>query len=140
MAISNIGRLLYLAAIGGSIYLLIELAWRGYTHWTMGVVGGICFVLLGSINKWAPLRSSLLAQATAGTLFVTSVELIAGIILNIWLHLAVWDYSNEPLNLYGQICVPYMLLWFPLSFAAIMLYAWLNYLLFRSDRPRFRFI
>ena len=140
MAISNISRLLYLGTIGGSVYLLIELAWRGYTHWTMGVVGGICFILLGSIHKWAPFGKSLLAQATAGTLFVTAIELLAGVILNIWLHLAIWDYSNEPFNLYGQICVPYMLLWFPLSFTAIYLYAWLNHMLFRSDRPRFRFI
>ena len=36
--------------IGGGIYLAIELWWRGYSHPSMFVLGGICFVFVGLIN------------------------------------------------------------------------------------------
>mgnify|MGYP007072511315 FL=1 len=28
--------------IGGALYYCIEILWRGHSHWTMAVVGGIC--------------------------------------------------------------------------------------------------
>ena len=34
---------------GGIIYSFIEVAWRGYTHWSMTIAGGICFMLHGSV-------------------------------------------------------------------------------------------
>ena len=40
-----------LGLIGGALYMGIELLWRGRTHWTMGLVGGRCFVLIGGLNK-----------------------------------------------------------------------------------------
>ena len=33
-------------AIGSIGYRFIEVLWRGRTHWTMGLVGGICFLLM----------------------------------------------------------------------------------------------
>lgn len=42
---------LFLFLIGGAIYVIIELVCRGRSHWTMAVVGGICFVLCGLLNE-----------------------------------------------------------------------------------------
>ena len=42
---------LFLFITGGTIYGMIEMLSRGYTHWTMGVLGGICFICLGLINE-----------------------------------------------------------------------------------------
>ena len=42
---------LFLFAVGGALYVLIELLWRGWSHWTMFALGGLCFVYLGLINE-----------------------------------------------------------------------------------------
>ena len=44
-------RPLILFVIGGLIYILIELVARGRTHWTMFIVGGVAFFLIGCINE-----------------------------------------------------------------------------------------
>ena len=43
-----------LMAVGGMLYSLFEIGFRGYTHWTMIIVGGICFYLIGLINEVIP--------------------------------------------------------------------------------------
>lgn len=43
--------------IGGLSYALIEILWRGYTHWTMIITGGICFVVLFRVFSRIPTRS-----------------------------------------------------------------------------------
>jgi len=129
-----------MALIGGLLYLAIELLWRGYTHWTMGVVGGLCFILLGMNYKLVSSNTPLLIQAIIGTLIVTVIEFISGLILNVWLGLDIWDYSNLPFNVLGQISLPYMLLWLPLSLIAIVLNHWLRYWLYNEDRPKYKLI
>ncbi|WP_081707708.1 putative ABC transporter permease [Bacillus massiliigorillae] len=131
-------KLLHLALIGGAFYLWIEILWRGHTHWTMGVVGGLCFIGIGMINHIFPYEMPLYVQAIIGMLLVTVIELVAGLIINIWLGLSVWDYSQLPFNILGQICVPYMLLWLPLSMMAIILYRLLRYWLFNEAKPHFK--
>ena len=126
---------LHLGIIGGALYLLIELIWRGHTHWTMGLLGGACFTLFGLLTL---LRLPLYIKALLGTILVTILELGAGLILNIWLKLAIWDYSALPFNLYGQICAPYALLWLPLSIAGILLYPRLHTWLFQENYSHLR--
>lgn len=43
---------LLLLELGGFIYSIIEVLYRGNTHWTMFIVGGLCFLLVGWINKF----------------------------------------------------------------------------------------
>lgn len=68
---------------------------------------------------------------------VTVLELPTGLVVNVWLHWGVWDYSNMPLNLWGQICLPYSLLWVLISLAAILLDDWLRWKLFYEEKPRY---
>ncbi len=93
---------------GGASYGFLEILWRGYTHVSMLIVGGICFCIMIRIAK---MESSLLAKSILGGLFITTAEFISGCIVNIWLGLSVWDYSNEPLAICGQVCIRYTLLW-----------------------------
>ena len=44
-------RALVRCGIGGAAYYVLELTWRGHSHWTMAVLGGILFVLLGDIDR-----------------------------------------------------------------------------------------
>lgn len=126
-----------LALCGGCVYFLIEMAWRGHSHWTMAVLGGVCFVLIGDVNEFIPWNMPLILQGAIGSGIVTALELVAGIILNLWLGLGIWDYSNMPFNLLGQICLPFTLLWVALSIVAVVLDDWLRYWLFGEDRPTY---
>lgn len=95
-------------------YPMIEIAWRGYTHPTMTLAGGLCAVALYRINRALPSGLLPLRMLASGAT-ITLIELIFGVICNLWLGLAVWDYSEIPLQLLGQICLPYFLLWCLLS-------------------------
>lgn len=128
---------LVLMGIGGAIYAVIELIWRGHTHWTMAVLGGVLFVVIGLFNEVLPWEMSLTLQAVLGSLVVTVVELVAGIVLNCWLGLDIWDYSNLPFNLWGQICLPFSALWVLLAGVAVVLDDWLRYWMFGEDRPHY---
>ena len=58
---------LILGLIGGRLYTWIELLCRGRTHWTMFILGGICFVVLGLLNEYKiPWHWCLLQQAIVG--------------------------------------------------------------------------
>ena len=131
-------RPLTMFGMGGLTYILIEILWRGYTHWTMFLVGGICFVLIGGLNERFTFEMSLLSQMTISAVAITVIEFVVGCIVNIWLHMNVWDYSEVPLNLFGQICVPYMVLWFLLSFVGIVLDDFIRYKLYREEWPRYK--
>lgn len=111
----------FLFVVGGLVYILIELIWRGHTHISMFILGGICFVAIGLINEVFPWNLGLLWQSMIGAVIVTVLEFITGVIVNIWLGLNVWDYSNMPFNLLGQICLPFAFAWVALSAIAIVL-------------------
>ena len=98
-------KFLILLSSGGLIYVLIEFLYRGRSHWSMFLVGGICFVLIGGLNNWFPWNWSILRQMGISAAIVTAVEFVSGILLNLVLKWDVWDYSNMPFNIYGQICL-----------------------------------
>ena len=105
-------------SIGALGYGLIEILWRGYTHFSMLLAGGICFSFFGFLGEKLE-KISIFTKAIVGGVFVTSIELIFGYIFNILLGKNVWDYSKLPLNFKGQICLLYSLFWVFLSFLFI---------------------
>ncbi len=107
---------------GGTVYPLIEIIWRGYTHPSMAAAGGICLPVLEWVcNSKHIARRPMVVRCIAGALSITSVEFCFGVLFNCILQQNVWDYSQMPLNLMGQVCLPYTLLWVLLSFPAIQL-------------------
>jgi len=129
---------LLVAATGGGLYLLIELLWRGRSHISMFLLGGLCFWLIGQLDRSQPLP--LAVQIPLGAILVTVLELLTGLVVNCWLKLNVWDYSQITLNLWGQICLPYFLLWIPLTAAAIFAEDGLRWLLFQTPFPAYRLL
>ena len=123
--------------LGGLIYIGIELIWRGYSHWTMFLLGGICFVCIGRINEVIQWDMPLWKQVLIGTVIITGLEFLTGCIVNLCLGWNIWDYSEMPLNVMGQICVQYMLLWVPASAAAIVLDDYLRYWMFKEEKPQY---
>lgn len=107
-----------LFGFGGMAYLLIELIWRGWSHWSMFILGGLCFVSIGIVNTKKKLP--ILLQMLIGATVITVLEFIVGYIVNIKLGLGVWNYCDLPYNIMGQVCLPYTLLWFALSLVCII--------------------
>lgn len=107
----QIFKLTVLFLLGGISYTFVEIAYRGTTHWTMILVGGICFVLIGVQNEIYARDAPLMLQCIIGALIVTVIEFIAGCIINILLGWHVWDYSGLPYNLSGQICLLFSIFW-----------------------------
>ncbi len=105
---------------GALAYSIAEILFRGYTHWTMSLTGGIIFLILFGIHL--NLRNmSFFRKCLLGAGVITAFEFTVGIIVNIMLHWNVWDYSDVPLNLLGQICLPFTVLWFFICFPAYFL-------------------
>lgn len=130
-------------AIGSIAYRFIEILWRGYTHWTMGVLGGICFFVI-YITEHKMSHCSLIKKALISSCFITAAELTAGIIINKLLGLDVWDYSNMKFNLAGQISLLYSVFWFFLCIPSHILCKILKHRVFdalpESNRRKQKFL
>ena len=118
--------------IYGFMYYTIEVLYRGYSHWSMFFLGGLCGVIIGLLNEKNK-TISVLKQGIYGALIVTILEFIIGYIVNILLGWNIWDYSNVPFNFLGQICLPFTIIWFILSVFCIYLDDFLREKLFKSE-------
>lgn len=137
---NNIKNIIYkdliLIFIMGSLYMVLEGLWRGWTHISMLVVGGTAAFLIGRLNEHPEFYDKKMWQeCIIGTFIALALEFTSGVILNIWLGLDIWDYSNIPCNLYGQICLPYAVLWFILMPLCIGIDDYLRYRLFEEKKP-----
>ena len=104
---------------GGAIYVAVELLWRGRSHVSMFVAGGLCLVLIGKLGEAEP-KLPLYLRVPLGVGIILMVELGMGMLVN--RGYTVWDYRNLPGNFMGQICPQFALLWLPLSWLAIVVY------------------
>ncbi len=100
-----------LFCLGAVGYYSLEIAFRGFSHWSMALCGGLCLCLVYLANQKMA-RLPFVLRPLAGAVIITAVELVAGCIVNLWLGWRVWDYSRLPLNLWGQISLLFSLLWF----------------------------
>ncbi len=119
--------------MGGTGYVLLEMLWRGWSHITMFFAGGTCFLLLGGLEKANP-RLPWFFRALTGAGVITMVEFLYGLLFN--RSYGVWDYRNMPGNYHGQICLPFFLLWIPLSLGGMKLYHVTEKLLALSGKRR----
>lgn len=123
--------------IGGFIYFCIELAARGYSFFEMFIVGGLAFLLVGALNEYLPWKWSITTQALVGGICITTIEFISGCILNLWLGLDIWNYSQEQYNILGIISLKHSCYWIGLSFVAIWLDDFLRWILFNEQKPKY---
>lgn len=131
---------------GALCYGLMEIMNRGFTHITMGLLGGIAFTVIHALNgdrRAGKLR--LFPILCISALFITSIEFLSGEILNRVLQMNIWSYRDVPLNLDGQICLPFSILWFALSFFGVfaddfirhrIFFERRNYSYFRQREPQ----
>ena len=104
----------------------------------MFLLGGFCFVCLGLINEVILWEMPLWQQALIGAGIITVLEFCTGCIVNLWLGWEIWDYSNLPGNILGQICPQYFLLWLLVSPVGIIMDDWLRYRWFGEEWPHYK--
>lgn len=128
----------FLFLLGGFLYYFLEIAVRGYSHYSMIICGGLAFLLSGMINQVFGFQVALISQMVLSACIITVLEFVTGLIFNVWLGIGVWDYSTMPYNLMGQICLPYSMLWLILSLACIFLDDWVRYRLFGEEKATYK--
>ena len=129
---------LILLLIGGFVYYAFELVLRGWSHWTMFLLGGICFILIGEYNERVDWDTPLIKQGVVGACIVTALEFVVGMIVNVYLGWNIWDYSAVPLNFMGQICLPFSIAWIAVSILAVVVDDWVRYFLFKEEKPHYK--
>lgn len=133
-------KILILWFILGACYFVLEGIWHipsgGYANIIMLPIGGLCGVCIGAINQVPCFyNSKIFYQCVISTLIILLIEFFSGCVLNIILQLNLWDYSERPLNLLGQVCPLYGILWFILSPCAIWLEDKLRYIFWEEGHP-----
>lgn len=107
---------LFAFLMGYFLYSLIEILGRGYTHWTMALTGGTVLAILYLLNSHRTM--TLIKSCFLGAVIITFIEFIVGVIVNLILGWNVWDYTDVPFNVLGQICLPFTGIWFVLCIPA----------------------
>lgn len=129
---------------GGTLYFLLEVIYKTLTghpehiSWTMLVVAIILTIPIERCGDELPWECPIWLQALACSALVTVVELISGLIINIWMDMNVWDYSALPFNLWGQICLPFSIVWYILCLVFIPVFDFLRYAVEGGDKPTYR--
>lgn len=124
--------------IGGGAYVGIEFLYRGHSHWTMFILGGLCLILVGLLNEGLfPRKFGLLSQSVMGAVIITVLEFITGLIINVGLGWHVWDYSDVPGNIMGQVCLPFFFAWCLLAVVAIVVDDFIRYLWFGGPKLQY---
>lgn len=131
----KISEIIFLWGLGGAIYYGFEMMFRGFSHWSMFALGGICLVFCAWQGKWVHWRDPLWKQVLRCTAFITVCEFVTGLIVNKWLHLAVWDYSDQPFQLMGQICLPFAILFSGLAALGILMGGSILHYLYGEEKP-----
>lgn len=99
---------------------------------------GACFLCCGLLNENMKIKMSFISQMVLSALIITALEFITGLIVNIWLKMDIWDYSQLPYNFMGQICLLYSIFWFLVSSVAIVLDDFLRYKIFNEEKPHYK--
>ena len=126
--------------IGAILYFAIECAFKGHlSHWSMAILGGTAMLVCSWCNNLFSFNMPLLAQMAVCSGVITLLEFVAGLILNIWLGLNIWDYSNLHFQFMGQISLLFSGVWFLLSLVGIVISDCIEYLWFGIEpRPYYR--
>ena len=120
-----------------SLYVWIEILFRNRSDRSMALLGGICGILIGLINNIIPWSMSIIKQSLIGGLcIVTPLEYLFGIVIN--QNHQIWDYSDLILNIQGQVCIQFSMIWCVISILVIILDDYLRYIIFKEDIPHYK--
>ena len=130
----------------GAVYFFIEVAWKTAhgrpetISWTMLALAMLLAIPMERLGAELPWGMPLLAQSIMCAGGITAVEFVAGLILNVWLGLGIWDYTAMRFNILGQVCPQFFVVWIALSMCGIVMLDWMRYVIEGGERPHYKFI
>lgn len=131
---------------GGANYFMLEVIYKTLTgnaqgiSWTMLVLSFVLCIPIERCGCELPWEVPLLLQALICATVVTFAEFATGVVLNLWLQLSIWDYSQLPGNILGQVCPQFFVLWYLVCLVFIPVFDWLRYVLKQGERPHYTFV
>lgn len=69
------------------------------------------FGVLGVLLIMYPIQNNILLLFIGSMAFCTAIELITGIVLEKLFHDTWWDYTDQPFNFKGYICLRFSIMW-----------------------------
>ena len=87
------------------------------------------------LNKKFNIFKSIVLIMFFGSLTITSLEFITGIIVNLILKKRVWNYSVMKYNVFGQICLVYSALWALMSLLCVYVLNIIRIMIFEKNEP-----
>ena len=138
MRTNDILKYIFLGFIGGILYYIIEVLFRGHSHWSMFLIGGLCYIYADYQNEYTSWDYPFWKQLLKTECFVLISEFITGCIVNLLLDWNVWDYSNLSGNILGQTSWQFALLFLPLCAIAIVLSDYMRYWFFKEEKPYYK--
>ena len=127
----------------GTLYFFIEVIWKTshgrpeMISWTMLLLAIILAVPLERFGAELPWEMPLMVQSAVCGVAITVVEFVAGLIINVWLGMGVWDYSAMPGNIMGQVCPQFLAMWMILAAVGIVMLDWMRYGVEGGEKPRY---
>ena len=82
---------------------------RGFLNGPICPVYGIGVGVV--VQFLTPVENNLVLLYISSTILVTAIEGITGFLLEKIFHNKWWDYSDQPLNIGGYVCVLFSLIW-----------------------------
>ena len=127
----------------GTLYFFIEVIWKTshgrpeMISWTMLLLAIILAVPLERFGAELPWEMPLMVQSAVCGVAITVVEFVAGLIINVWLGMGVWDYAAMPGNIMGQVCPQFLAMWMILAAVGIVMLDWMRYGVEGGEKPRY---
>jgi len=126
--------------ISGLIYTMLELIWRGRTHWTMFLCAGLCGLVMANINNnLLEFDTDFLKQVVISALCCTTFEFLFGIMFNG--DFSIWDYRNTwgTIHILGdQVNILFFGIWIIISVFSLPFLDWLQWKLGLAEKPYYR--
>lgn len=127
----------------GGLYFFMEVAWKTLNgrpetiSWTMFALAIFLAIPLERFGAELPWSMPLWLQTVICATAITVAEFVAGLILNIWLGLGIWDYSHMSGNILGQVCLPFYFVWLAASVVGIVMLDWMRYAVEGGEKPHY---
>ena len=126
--------------ISGLIYTMLELMWRGRTHWTMFLCAGLCGLVMANVNNnLLEFDTDFLKQVVVSALCCTGFEFLFGIMFN--RDFSIWDYRElwGTIHILGdQVNILFFGIWIIISVFSLPFLDWLQWKLGLAEKPYYK--
>ena len=134
---SLVGILYVFIEVGFTAIEKAQLSLIGQSSLWMMLVGGLMGVVLGKLNSFDSfMKRNHFVNILIGATAITLMELISGIVLNIWLGFNIWDYSESSINFLGQIDLLHSICWILITPFAYWIDDVIKYYIYQNPKPK----